>query len=474
MKLFRLLGKKQRAIIAAVLAAVCALFVILGCLGMKSGGSTVKTPNEAKHGVVWIFTTLVDGYGDYLGAAGTGFMIGEKGKNPEYVVTNAHVVSDFYEVKQGTSEYYSAAQLEIYFSAAENDSVIPQIVYFSPPNEKDIAILKLPKPTTKRVPLAIRDSSSVKPGDEVYAIGYPGISSQLQDYITYDENDATLTRGVISKITNSQLTTDTMFELDAVINHGNSGGPLVDPKGNVIGINESISQETVLGLDDYGNITALPISNDLGYAISSNDLQKILKAEEIPYMTASSGVGAGSIAFLVIGAIAGVLALLVLLSGLGAAPVPARRPAGAPMGGPGANAVQGGPAAGAAAGGAATGAAAGAAYTYGAAKKPSLRGLTGQYAGKSIPIGDGKLTIGRNGQVCNVVFDKDTPGVSGNHCSIVYDRVQDVYMLTDNGSTYGTFLGNDKKLAAGVPERLRDGDMFYLANKNIRFLVTKE
>ena len=472
MRFLQVLGKKQRMIIALILAALCVLFAVLGIRGMRSGGS-ISSPNGAKHGVVWIYETLVDGGGNYNGASGTGFLIGEKGKDPQYVVTNAHVVEDYYQVKQGTSEYFYAAQLEVYFSAAENDSVLPQIVYISPSFEKDIAILKLPKPTSKRAPLAIRASDTVTPGsEEVFAIGYPGISAQTQDYVTYDEDDATLTRGVISKLTSSQTTTVPMFELDAVLNHGNSGGPLVDQKGNVIGINESISQETVLGVDAYGNVTTVPISNDLGYAITSNELIKVLDSEGIPYMKAGSGVSVGGILLLVLAALAGLCAVMTLLAGGKASPSPVR-PLNAARGASTAGSAPYGGAAGAAAGTAAAGAAQTAA-AYGVAKKPSLRGLTGQYAGKSIPIGDGALTIGRNGQICNVVFDKDTPGVSGNHCSIVYDRVQDVYVLTDNGSTYGTFLGNGRKLAAGVPERLRDGDLFYLANKNIRFLVTKE
>ena len=438
-----------KRIAAIACAALCALFAVLAIRGFAGGKtSAVSSAGDAKNGVVYIRENLVDANGNSGWASGTGWMIGEAGKDPEYVVTNAHVVSDFYEVKQGTSRYYYQAGLSVYFSAAENDFVSPQIVYYSPMYEKDLAILKLPSPTNKRIPLPLRNSDEIKPADEVYAIGYPGISTYTQDYVTMDADDATLTKGIISKITNSYLTNVTMFELDAVINHGNSGGPLVDASGAVIGINESISQETVLSLDNAGNVTTVPVSNDLGYAIVSNDLAKILDAERIPYTMAGSGSG-GFTKFLFLGlaVLSALGALFFLFSGKRA---PAAKTAGAS---------------------APTGAGAGAAT--GLSKKPALRGVSGQFAGQSIPV-NSTLLIGRNAAVCNVVFDKDAPGISGNHCTLSYDGAQNVFVLTDNGSSFGTFLENDKKLASGVPVQLHEGDGFYLANRNTRFVVTRE
>ena len=441
-----------KRIIGIVCVAICALFAVLSVLKFRSGGgSTTKTATDAKQSVVYIRETLVDGNGNSGWASGTGWMIGEPGKDPEYVVTNAHVVSDFYEVKQGTSQYYYQAGLSVYFSAAENDYVSPQVVYYSPIYEKDLAILKLPSPTNKRIPLALRDSDEIKPADEVYAIGFPGISNYTQDYVTYDANDATLTKGIISKITNSYLTNVTMFELDAVLNHGNSGGPLVDASGNAIGINESISQENVLSLDSSGNVTTVPVSNDLGYAIVSNDLAKVLDAERIPYAVAgASGGGFTRILFPILAALGLLGALFCFLTGRKAAPARARAAGhGAPAG------------AGATAGGVA------------GTKRAVLRGVAGQFAGQTFAI-SGPLTIGRDATRCNVVFDRNAPGVSGNHCQVSYDGATDTFLLTDNGSSYGTFLENDKKLAAGVPVQLRAGDGFYLANRNTRFLVTVE
>ena len=440
-------GKQLKKIIAAALAVLFVAFAILSIRGLQGGGSAA----DAKHGVVYIREMMADQNGNVTGASGTGWMIGEKGKDPEYIVTNGHVVQDYWEVKQGTSQYYVQAAVEVYFSAAENSSDAPQVVYYSPVLEKDLAILKLPSPTDKRVPLSILDSDEMQPGDEVYAIGYPGISSQTQEYVTYDEGDATLTRGIISKITNSYLTNGSMFELDAVINHGNSGGPLVDASGNVVGVNESISQETVLTLDANGDVTTTAVSNDLGYAITSKEVLKVLDAEKIPYTLARSSGGMERFLYPVLAVLSLAGAFVLFLGGKGAkagGSAPALAAAGN-MATAGMQAVPAG------------------------SGRAVLKSIAGPLAGRSFPA-EGTLVIGRDGAICNVVFDKGTPGVSGRHCEVRYDAAQDAFLLTDTGSSFGTFLENDKKLAANVPVRLASGDGFYLANRNIRFLVTKE
>ena len=72
------------------------------------------------------------------------------------------------------------------------------------------------------------------------------------------------------------------------------------------------------------------------------------------------------------------------------------------------------------------------------------------------------------------MFDKSTPGISGNHCQVSYDAAGDYFLLMDNGSSYGTFLGNGKKLPASVAEKLATGDTFYLCNNANKFIVAKE
>ena len=107
-------------------------------------------------------------------------------------------------------------------------------------------------------------------------------------------------------------------------------------------------------------------------------------------------------------------------------------------------------------------------------KRAVLRGVTGKYSGQSLDLLKGKVVIGRDPATCNIVFDKNTPGISGRHCQVVYDPNEDCFIITDLGSSYGTFLGNGKKLTANVAEKLSTGDTFYLCDNANRFVVSKE
>ena len=107
-------------------------------------------------------------------------------------------------------------------------------------------------------------------------------------------------------------------------------------------------------------------------------------------------------------------------------------------------------------------------------KSVVLRGVTGKYAGQRFDLLKGKVVIGRDPATCNIVFDKNTPGISGRHCQVVYDANEDCFLITDLGSSYGTYLGNGKKLTANVVEKLSAGDTFYLCDNTNRFVVTKE
>ena len=109
-----------------------------------------------------------------------------------------------------------------------------------------------------------------------------------------------------------------------------------------------------------------------------------------------------------------------------------------------------------------------------AEKKIVLKGITGQYAGQRFDLTKGSVVIGRDPSVCNIIFDQNTPGISGRHCRISYDAGQGCLLLTDLGSSYGTYLDNGKKLAANETEKLFAGDGFCLCDSNNRFIVTRE
>jgi S1-C subfamily serine protease len=148
--------------------------------------------------------------------AGSGFVIDEKG----YILTNFHVVGDAQsiEVILGDQSRYPAK-----FIGADQ--------------RNDVALVKIDA-KGKRIPaLPLGDSAALQVGQKVLAIGNPfGFQS-------------TLTTGVISALGRTVQTSQSTFideaiQTDAAINRGNSGGPLIDSHGQVIGINSAIYTPT--------------------------------------------------------------------------------------------------------------------------------------------------------------------------------------------------------------------------------------
>jgi serine protease Do len=180
---------------------------------------------------------------------GTGFVVSDYG----LVVTNKHVV----EAANGDISVYNSAGKE--YSDVE-------IVAEDPLN--DIAYLRVIDPSGLKS-LKLGDSSKVRVGDDVIAIG-----NALGQF------DNTVTRGIISgagrPLSGLNATTDTLlnlFQTDAAINEGNSGGPLLNLAGEVIGINTAIAGGENLGF-------AIPI-NDIKVGIDSiNETGKL----ERPYL----------------------------------------------------------------------------------------------------------------------------------------------------------------------------------------------
>ncbi len=98
----------------------------------------------------------------------------------------------------------------------------------------------------------------------------------------------------------------------------------------------------------------------------------------------------------------------------------------------------------------------------------AVQGLGGYFGGKTIPI-SGKLVFGRDKKRCSVSYPADTKGVSGVHCQL--EAGGDGAVITDLGSSYGTFLGNGTKLSPNQPVRLNKGDEFYLAVRDNTFRI---
>jgi S1-C subfamily serine protease len=150
-------------------------------------------------------------------ALGSGFVIDKAG----HIVTNYHVVE-------------GARTVSVSFS--NNESMKARVVGSDP--STDVAVLQVDVHSRALTPLTLGNSDDVHVGDSVVAIGNPlGL-------------DRTVTAGIVSALQrviaapDGQYSIDHVIQTDAALNHGNSGGPLLDASGEVIGVNSQIQSDT--------------------------------------------------------------------------------------------------------------------------------------------------------------------------------------------------------------------------------------
>jgi putative serine protease PepD len=165
-------------------------------------------------------------------ALGSGFVIDKTG----YIVTNYHVIR-------------GAESVEVGFS--NNDNMKAKIVGGDP--STDTALLKVKASARALRPLGLGDSDSIQVGDDVLAIGNPfGLARSA-------------TRGIVSAVQRplqapNGMTIDHVIQTDAQINHGNSGGPLLNAQGAVIGVNSAIETGSTGTQGTVGIGFAIPIN----------------------------------------------------------------------------------------------------------------------------------------------------------------------------------------------------------------------
>jgi putative serine protease PepD len=197
--------------------------------------SLTQIYDQATPGVVDITVVSPSGGGQFnfggsqqTQAEGTGFVYDAKGD----IITNAHVVD-------------GATSIKVQLKGGK--TVTAKLV--GEDQSTDTAVIKVDLPASELHPLTIGSSANVQPGQEVVAIGSPfGLAE-------------TMTAGIVSAVGRT-ITAPNNFSIsgaiqtDAPINHGNSGGPLLNTSGQVIGVNAQIDSDSG-GNDGVG--FALPI-----------------------------------------------------------------------------------------------------------------------------------------------------------------------------------------------------------------------
>ncbi len=181
--------------------------------------------------------------------SGSGFVINND-INGTYIATNNHVIAgniNGVSVWTGESEKRSASVV------VSND-------------EYDLAIIKLTEPIEKKELVL---STVAAQGEEVFAVGYPIAANALSQNEAHISNEATITNGIISSV-KSMKNVDygpnvKLLQINAEINPGNSGGPLLNSKGQVVGINTYgvIDSQGIFGAISVAELITLINDNQL-------------------------------------------------------------------------------------------------------------------------------------------------------------------------------------------------------------------
>ena len=194
-------------------------------------------------GVVSIKAVTADGEDE-----GTGIVLNEQG----LILTNDHVI---------------AGATSLMVDASGSSKTIRSATVVGEEANQDLALIRVNPSGLGLKPLTLASSSSIQVGNAVYAIGNP---YSLEE---------TLTKGIVSALNREISAPDGSkitgaIQTDAALNPGNSGGPLLNEQGDVIGVNSQIASDASTAGGSQ------PGSTGVGFAISSNTVAAVIKTIE--------------------------------------------------------------------------------------------------------------------------------------------------------------------------------------------------
>lgn len=432
--------------------------------------------------------------GSWVGSA---FAVGKPDEPVQYFVTNRHVVEpvatvdvDVYSLT--TKEYMDSGSVDdwpvskiTYYLVFENIDTMVTARHVATSDRADLAVLSPDIPTRKRTASILRpfDLNTMKKVN-IYALGFPAVADGSLTKEAREKLDSTQvfrSNGVISTFLSHEKTADgEQIQMTTPINGGNSGGPVVDEDGYVLGVSTSKWSS----------------AQNVNMAVTVNEVIRMLDAAEIPYTTVADLSPAAAESTAVAEAtptpapIAAVTDtptaqptveptaepapqptdfnwLLVVLGVLGIAtvvlatfaflkktsgrkPKPAKDPKPSNQARPPVS------------------------------NRPSpdrmppqtavtrtLIGENGALAGMQFILTD-RAVIGRDPHLCQIVFPADTRGVSHAHCTVAISN--GVVTVTDNSSRCGTWV-DDERLVPGVSVVLHRGHRIYLGSHEQSFVL---
>ena len=235
---------------ARLLSKLMVLALVLSmCFSMTAfaDGEANEAAQAAKDAIMLVQLEYVDQSGTgYVVKNGTGFLFGDGSGEAQYIITCNHVVTltekQEKQVKKlfndNTDDHPDLRQFVVVHGDSRVEAtIVPELQEA----KADWVVLKLNSPIKRKtLPFNLEGIGETA---KVYALGFPDIPSKIDQSQKYDPQGVSITDGTVSKATaelQTPYSNDMKFNFiqhDATLSNGNSGGPLIDADGNVVGIN---------------------------------------------------------------------------------------------------------------------------------------------------------------------------------------------------------------------------------------------
>lgn len=447
------------------------IVILIIAFGMLIPAQAEEEASDVRHSVavVSVYYSLLEQSSEIEVDKGSGFFIGHLEENPEYLITNHHVIKKYLQAGSGEIvEGFLDEEMNFSEEETENSIFVKKLratikVYFNSTEYmeaymvaydelKDFAILKLEAPTDQRRALKICEPDDNMVGKAVRVVGYPGVSDNQEYESTskWSEKDASITAGTISRLLTITGKGVRAIQTDALIQHGHSGGPLINENNAVVGVNSwGLTSVTTQG-------TVTTEIEEVNYALDIREIIPVLEQHGIEYdrddpydpdhRDDPDPVPDNNIIFIAVAVIAviavGMTLILIKRKSTSAQNKEDKKESDSKQ--------------------------------QQFSKTPVVISLSPQHSGMRLSLKNRQVVIGRDASICTLVYEEGTAGVSGKHCSLTWDETSGEFILTDLNSTYGTFLYTGKRMDAGIPYHLKAGESFYLGDSKNMLRVEME
>ncbi len=494
----------MKRFLCAVICLMMMVTVLMpSVLTTEASAAENKEVTEARKGVVRVVSvgrendsTMDDP--KYTWKTGSAFGVGTPGEPTDTFITNYHCISFENEDEEGNTVVRRAKRV---YLAVDSNAVkiveeykvlnwnkkIKEVVNWLDYDEvrmipcdviyasaaADLAVLKATKVVEDHVALELASGAETAAvGETVYALGFPlssdsilGYEAKLADLektdkVLYTEwgmtdvylreyvcgsavEDVTVTMGTVSRFSQQEsLGNRKAIQHDAELHVGSSGGPLVNSKGQVIGVNFVYSDLASVNYAVYIDYIRKTLAEEEIIILPGSDTLRVSWWSQLMVIIRSR---VNTATVVIIGLVAVLLAVAVVLLIVNQQKKSKKPVVVAPP-------------------------------KEGSAPQPTrtpyIRSMAAQHGNLRIPLKDKPILIGRSKAECAISFSENTPGVSGRHCSVRWNGT--TFVLTDLNSTYGTFLQDGQKLNPNMPCSIQPGTTFWLGDKQNSLKVEVE